>query len=75
MKSFNNGEWKINQAEFKGFVKAKLEDLEKNLNANHVELREDIGEIQRNLTGLKVKTAGIAAIISIILAISMKFIL
>ncbi|KKK82918.1 hypothetical protein LCGC14_2798590 [marine sediment metagenome] len=57
--SENNGEWRVSQAEFNGFVKAKLEGIAKEQTGTNKELQYLNKEIIKNgkaIVGLKIKS-------------------
>ncbi len=54
----SNGEWKVNQSEFKGFVKAKLEDIEK-----------DVSRIHSKVDKLYWKVGGFSATLALVISI------
>lgn len=70
-----NGEWKIRQSEFKGFVKAKLESLEKGME----DMNKKLGEMQKErvsfIKEVYLKLGSLSAIVAIILTIIINFIM
>jgi len=84
----NNGEWKVKQAEFQGFVKANLENINNKIDDMHTGWKEQVvkcdarfcrieEDVVKNKIGLT-KIIGIPAIISgiiSVLALTMKYLL
>tara|TARA_Y100000310_G_scaffold324870_1_gene387389 strand:+ start:9208 stop:9450 length:243 start_codon:yes stop_codon:yes gene_type:complete len=77
-KKMPNGEWRIKEAEFKGYVRAKLEDNDQvhtDFNEQLKIIRKDLSDIKKSVNGIQIKTAGLAGVVSIIIALVINTIL
>ena len=61
----NNNSWKVSEAEFRGFTKAKLENLESNI----IDIKNDLRQIKKTLNNVQITAIRNSAVISIVIVI------
>ena len=66
----DNNNFKLKSAEWQAYLRAKLEDLKGDM----TEVKKDIKSLNRRVTNIQLKVAGIGAVASILMTLLLFFI-
>ena len=61
----NNNNWKVTEAEFRGYVKGRLESIDKDIQ----DIKTDLRQIKKTLNNVQITAIRNSAVISIVIVI------